>query len=328
MHGRDHRSGGADPIPGAIYFDVPGQTGGFLDLFLTATDPDGYAMQVKSPQVSGGAISFIDTANTANFVSMLSTSGGGTLLDLGWGGSSGNALAAIGGGFSWDTGSTNTYGFYADVRQGGGIGFTDWGNGGTFFTDHDGNGGFSVRLGQSGTGTSTGGGFVVTDWTNSGILLATNTGNSGGNGGITFTDQGTGGVTVTTGGAFNVTSAGQTQVLASGGVGLFDIGSSGIRLQSTAGQISLITAPGNHGIGILGGYPIILSAVSGTNGTPTVQVRLDGTTNSFAVIDQAASATYFSVNASGTINAPLMPTSSAGLVSGDFWKNGTVVNVV
>jgi hypothetical protein len=72
----------------------------------------------------------------------------------------------------------------------------------------------------------------------------------------------------------------------------------------------------------------------GQSGTATENFTLavpsspDGTIKLARGNANATTQDVISVDASGNVNLSNLPTSSAGLVSGDLWRNGTVVNII
>ncbi len=158
-----------------------------------------------------------------------------------------------------------------------------------------------------------------------------------GNGGTSVSDDGGGGLLLSTAGNSSYTSTGTTTINSSGvldlfspaGINVVDLAAGGVRLASVSGGILIQTAAGGPGTSIEGGSPIILNSdTSGATNTSTIQMRIDGTTNSFSVLNLAASQVYFNVRSDGRISMPLLPTSAAGLSSGDLWNNSGVVNIV
>ena len=75
-------------------------------------------------------------------------------------------------------------------------------------------------------------------------------------------------------------------------------------------------------------YNVGANITTGPNGPMTVRLgALPATTNVFAV-ESILGADVFSVTGEGKINIQNMPTSSAGLSSGDLWNNSGVVNII
>ena len=68
-------------------------------------------------------------------------------------------------------------------------------------------------------------------------------------------------------------------------------------------------------------FKLAANLVSGTAGN-------EATSLDFYVNRNASLVKRMTLKYDGTLNLPNLPTSSAGLVSGDLWRNGTVVNIV
>jgi hypothetical protein len=88
---------------------------------------------------------------------------------------------------------------------------------------------------------------------------------------------------------------------------------------------------------ITGNYAIRLDNVSGTysqqlqfrnNNVNKFQLYLDAATNNFSIFNSVLSSNNFTVKSSGVINLQNVPTSAAGLVSGDVWSNLGILNIV
>ncbi len=102
-------------------------------------------------------------------------------------------------------------------------------------------------------------------------------------------------------------------------------------LETANGKVKL-TDTYSAGSGSLAGSLLELNQTWNTTGTVTaIKANITNTASnaSSKIIDlQVGGATQFNVKANGVINSPNMPTSSAGLSSGDLWSDSGTIKIV
>lgn len=94
--------------------------------------------------------------------------------------------------------------------------------------------------------------------------------------------------------------------------------------QNGSGQFNLVSPNGT----ITVDAQRIFIADNGTgSGLDSISLRI-ADTNTFLIANLTSVAELFVVYAAGNIAMPELPTSTAGLGSGQLWRNGTVVNII
>jgi hypothetical protein len=120
----------------------------------------------------------------------------------------------------------------------------------------------------------------------------------------------------------------------SGSVSVIDRNLNSLAIQSSSVQLNVVDTQ-SFSAGVGPQFNLVQQFASGYQNSATIKTSLVSATSGneavnlvFNLFKAGTSSTQMILKQGGVLNLPNLPTSSAGLVSGDVWRNGNVLNIV